>query len=60
MKFTKAQRRWIRAAFYDMAAAWTVDVEQESRDMYRMFSRMLSRKRRAAWRTAGEPKEPPR
>lgn len=49
-RFTVAQRHWIRDAFYDMAGYYTVDYQKESREMYRTFVNMLTRKRRADWR----------
>lgn len=58
MKFTKAQRRWMRLAFYDMAGYHTVKGEEESREMYRTFVNMLSRQRRATWRSTRYPQSP--
>ena len=41
--FTKAQRAWIRLAFYDCVQGYVVDTDKTPR-MYRHFARLLSRR----------------
>lgn len=51
-KFTPAQRRWVKAAFYDMAEYQTLRSPETVPQMWRSFSAMLGRKSRPSWRIA--------
>lgn len=50
MTFTRAQRRWIKAAFTDAVEIYVVHIERDVPKMYRTFAAMLSRRQRAGWR----------